>query len=157
MDAAQVRREINIPWAAGGRMVMVCLTHTWFTSSAHRPCICYFDFPMKGISYFQSRVLYLQGCVLCFQRFVIYFQSLVIMVGVPLSATSLNTCFLPKTDSGPILRDCVKYKCALRLHILSFPSLYPRASLGDDKQLKWNFYAPRPPHTARPAHPKWSR
>ena len=78
------------------------------------------------------------------------------MVGVPLSATSLNTCFFPKTDSGPILRDCVKYKCALRLHILSFPSLYPRASLGDDKQLKWNFYAPRPPHTARPAHPKWS-
>ena len=65
--------------------------------------------------------------------------------------------FFPKTDSGPILRDCVKYKCALRLHILSFPSLYPRASLGDDKQLKWNFYAPRPPHTARPAHPKWSR
>ena len=38
-----------------------------------------------------------------------------------------------------------KDKHELKLHILSFPGLYPRASLGDDKQPKWTFYAPHTP------------
>ena len=101
---------------------------------------------------FQWRAFPISKVVFCISKVVFCISKV-----VSLSATSLNTCFFPKTDSGSILRDCIKYKCALRLHILSFPSLYPRASLGDDKQLKWNFYAPRPPHTTRPAHPKWSR